>query len=273
MLWVRPLESLTARPLAGTEGATGDIPVWSPDGRSPAFFAKGELRRLSLADGTAQRVCAMPSPGNGGADWNAAGTILFSAGGGAGVIYSVAATGGDAKPLTALDKARGETSHHVPQFLPDGRRFLFLVGGDEKTAGLYVASLEAPNERRLVASGWVRRVYAAGHLLFVRDGTLLSQPFDTRKAALSGEPVAIASSVAAWAFGTGLAWFGTSPPGTLAYYSGGGVSGQAQLAGSTARAHKSGRSGHRGLRPVHPLARREERPSRSGTRSRSTTSG
>ena len=230
MLWVRPLESLTARPLAGTEGATSDVPVWSPDGRSLAFFAGGELRKLGLADGTVQRICAMPSPGNGGADWNEAGTLLFSAGGGAGRIYSVAATGGDAKPLLTLDKARGEANHHAPQFLPDGRHFLFLVGGGEQASGLYVAALGTPDERRRVAPGWVRRVYEAGHLLFVRDGTLLAQPFDAEHAALSGEPVAIAHSVATWTGNAGLAWFAASPAGTLAYFSGAGVSGQVQLA-------------------------------------------
>ena len=227
MLWVRPLESLTARPLAGTEGVTSDIPAWSPDGRSLAFVVAGELRRLNLSDGTVQRICAMPGSGNGGTDWSAAGTILFSAGGGAGIIYSVAATGGDAKPLTALD--RGEANHHAPQFLPDGRRFLFLIGGGEK-AGVYVASLGAPKERQLVVTGAIRRVYAAGHLLFVRDGTLLAQPFDPEKAALSGGPVAIASSVATWASGPAYAWFDVSPAGTLAYLSGGGASSQVQLA-------------------------------------------
>jgi Tol biopolymer transport system component len=229
MLWVRPLESLTARPLAGTEGATSDVPVWSPDGRSLGFFAGGELRRLSLADGTVQRICAMPSPGTAGADWNAAGTILFSAGGGAGLIYSVAATGGDAKPITTLDKSRGEALHHAPQFLPDGRHFLFLIGDGEK-AGVYMASLGAPSARQLVAPGWMRRVYAAGHLLFVRDGTLLAQPFDAGKGVLSGEPVAIAPSVASWSVNEAFAWFAVSPAGTLAYFSGAGVSGQVQLA-------------------------------------------
>ena len=62
MLWVRPLESLTSRPLAGTEGATSDIPAWSPDGRSLAFFAGGELRRLGLGgrDGAADLRHARP---------------------------------------------------------------------------------------------------------------------------------------------------------------------------------------------------------------------
>jgi Tol biopolymer transport system component/tRNA A-37 threonylcarbamoyl transferase component Bud32 len=230
MLWVRPLESMTARPLAGTEGATSDIPAWSPDSRSLAFFVRGELRRLNLSDATVQRICALPAEGNGGTDWSDAGTIFFSIGGGGGRIYSVAATGGDAKPLTTLDKARGETSHHVPQILPDGRRFLFLVGGDQKATGLYMTSLDSPAERRQIAPGWYRRVYAAGHLLFVREGTLLAQRFDPKDSALQGDPIAIASSVATWSGGNeGFAWFGVSPAGTLAYYSGGGAGNQLQL--------------------------------------------
>jgi hypothetical protein len=229
MLWVRPLESLTARPLAGTEGATGDIPVWSPDGQSLGFFAGGELRRLSLIDGTVQRICAVPPGGNGGSDWNAAGTILFSAGGVSGLIYSVVATGGDATVLMTLDLARGETAHHSPQFLPDERRFLFRILGGEK-AGTYVAALGAPNERQLAAPSSLRHVYAAGHLLFVRDGTLLAQAFDVEKAVLRGGPVAIASSVVTWATVSDYAWFDVSRAGTLAYLSGAGASRQRQLA-------------------------------------------
>jgi Tol biopolymer transport system component len=145
MLWIRPLESLTARPLSGTEGAY--LPAWSPDGRAVAFATNTEVRKLTLVDGTVQRLCALPKPGSGGIDWSEAGTILFSTGGGSGLIYSVAATGGDAKLVTSYDKSRGETSHHLPQFLPDGHRFLFLIGG-EKASGTYLASLEAPNERR-----------------------------------------------------------------------------------------------------------------------------
>jgi Tol biopolymer transport system component len=172
----------------------------------------------------------MPGVGLGGADWSESGTILFSAGADQGQIYSVAATGGEARPLMTLDKARGEASHHMPQFLPDGRRFLFLIGGSEKVAGLYLASLAAPNERRQVAAGWMRRVHAAGHLLFVRDGALLAQPFDAEEAAPSGEAVAIAPSVAAWTNNAGFGWFAASPAGTLAYFSGGGVRNQVQLA-------------------------------------------
>lgn len=229
MLWMRSLESLTARPLAGTEG--GFLPAWSPDGQFVAFVYLGrELRRFNLADGTIQRICTLPATGVGGTDWNDSGVILFSTGADTGRIYSVPASGGDAKPLTTVDRARGEANHHFPQFLPDGRRFMFVIGGEDRAAGTYVASVEAPAERRQVASGWVRRAYSKGHLLFARDGALLAQPFDVRSAASVGEPVVIAPSVATWGVSAGFGWFASSPAGTLSYLSGGGAQNQVQLA-------------------------------------------
>ena len=228
MLWIRPLESLNARPLAGTEG--GYIPAWSPDGRSVAFVAQHEIRRLSLADGTVQRVCAVPPRAVRGAS-TGTNRARSSSRRAATPARSTRWPRREArrKPLMTLDKARGETNHHMPQFLPDGHRFLFAVGGD-KVAGVYVASLATPTDRRQVVAVWGRRVYASGHLLFVRDGTLLAQPFDPEQAAPSGEPVTIASSVVGWAVNAGFAWFAASPAGTLAYFSGTQASTQFQLA-------------------------------------------
>jgi eukaryotic-like serine/threonine-protein kinase len=232
MIWIRSLESLSGRPLAGTDGADQGVPAWSPDGRFLVFFAGGEVRKIHLADGTVQRLCAMPSPGNLGADWNDGDTILFSAGGSAGRIYSVPAAGGEARPLTALDSTRGEQNHHMPQFLPDGRRFVFLIaaGGRPENAGLYLASLDAPSQRQQVAGEWLRYVLTPGHLLYARDGTLFARPFDVEKDRRSGEPVAIASSVGAWSQVSGVGWFGVSPAGTIALFSSSGVSTDVQLA-------------------------------------------
>ncbi|HXW07393.1 MAG TPA: protein kinase, partial [Vicinamibacterales bacterium] len=227
MLWLRSLDSVTPRPIAGTEGAF--LPMWSPDGRSVAFFAAKGISRVNLADGTVQRLAPVPADGLSGGDWGLSGTILFAAGGDAGKIYAVPATGGDAKVLTTVDAARGEANHHSPQFLPDGRRFLLFVGGDDRAAGLYWSSLDAPGERQRVAAGPVRRVYADGHLLFAADGRLMAQPFDLRAMALRGDPTAIAPSVGTWQVIPGFAWFAASPGGTLAYLSQGAVATETQL--------------------------------------------
>ncbi len=228
MLWTRPLDSLTGRVLAGTEGA--DVPFWSPDGRFLAFGAGDELRRLNLADGTVQRICTLPFAGAAG-DWNEDGTILFSSGGGVGHLFTVAAAGGEPRSLLVPDAKRGETGFVLPRFLPGGRRIVFHVLGEgEGVYGAHVASLDRPAEKRLLGQGLTRFVPAAGHLLFVRNGTLLAQPFDAGRAELSGEPVTIATSVGTWAANAGVGWFGASPGDTLAYFSGQSVTGQVQLA-------------------------------------------
>jgi eukaryotic-like serine/threonine-protein kinase len=230
-LWLRALDSLTSRPVAGTEGA--QFPMWSPDGRSVAFFTAKELRRVNLDDGTVQRVCVLPAGGLSGqvtgGTWSPSGTILFAAGGGNARIYAIPAAGGDAKPLTTVDSARGEAHHHFPQFLPDGRRFFFAVGGQEGTAGLYLASLEAPDERQRLVPGWVRRVYADGHLFFAADGALMAHPFDLRTMALRGDPVVVASSVSTWQANPNIGWFGVSQGGTLGYKSQGTAGSEVQL--------------------------------------------
>ncbi len=229
LLWIRSLDSLTVRPLAGTEGANEGPPFWSPDGRFIGFFSGGELRSLTLADGAVRTICKLPEPGSDGADWGRDGAILFAAG----RILRVAAAGGEPTPVTTVDAARAEDDHHAPQFLPDGRRFVFLVNSHKpENSGLYVASLDAPSERQKVAP-FLHYIHASGHLLFAREGTLFAQPFDAARALPSGDAVAVATSVAAWPGYPAIGQFGVSSGGTLAYLSGrsaGGLTGQVQLA-------------------------------------------
>jgi Tol biopolymer transport system component len=220
MLWTRALDAPGVRPLAGTDGAA--FPFWSPDGGSIAFFTEGEIRKLSLGNGTVQRIATLPETGNAGGTWGRDGTILFSAGGAGARLYTVSAGGGEVRPLTTHDASRGETGHWLPQLLPDGRRFLFVVGGGDN-AGLYLASLDRPDERRQIRPGLARSLYAApGRLLFVRDGTLLAQPFDLSREEVTGEPVAVSQPVAVWAQQPGFewGWFSASASGTLTYLEG-----------------------------------------------------
>jgi DNA-binding winged helix-turn-helix (wHTH) protein len=142
-LWVRSLDSLNAEPLPGTDRV--ESAFWSPDGRMLAFFAAGKLKKLDLkAGGTAQTICATPvgpEIGRAFGTWNSQDIILFATTERP-EIYRVSANGGEPKPITALDSAKGETHHSAPQFLPDGNHFIYFVQSNqiEKT-GTYVASL------------------------------------------------------------------------------------------------------------------------------------
>jgi serine/threonine protein kinase len=208
-LWLRPLDSLTAQPLAGTDGAS--FPFWSPDSRSIGFFADSSLKRIDLGSGLT-RTLAGAMRGLGGT-WNREGTILFAPSN-AEPLRRVSAAGGDAVPVTRL--APQQIAHRFPQFLPDGRHFLFYTGGSEDRA-VYMASLDATEPERLFEADAAALV-APGHLLFLRDRTLLAQRFDSETLELSSEPFPVAEhlvfdeSVSVYA-----AAFSASTTGVLAY--------------------------------------------------------
>src|SRR5262249_53685700 len=132
-LWVRALDALAARALAGTEGAT--YPFWSPDGRRVGFFADGKLKRIDLSGGLPFTVCDLPvaqlGTGRGGT-WSAEGIIVFA--GGINPLFKVSAAGGAPSPVTSLDPGNGITTHRWPWFLPDGRHFLYLAGSNQSLA-------------------------------------------------------------------------------------------------------------------------------------------
>src|SRR5262249_41067996 len=121
-LWVRSLDSVSARPLNGTDLAT--LPFWSPDSRSIGFFADSRLKRIDIDGGVVQTVAnagfAM------GGSWNHDGTILFPPQA-ASPILRLPDTGGRPTAVTRLEAQHA--SHRLPQFLPDGRHFLYYVAG------------------------------------------------------------------------------------------------------------------------------------------------
>jgi eukaryotic-like serine/threonine-protein kinase len=188
-LWLRPLGSLTAQPLPGTEGVFG-FPFWSPDSRSIAFTAGGELRKLDLAGGAPQALCKVPAGVGleGSGTWNRDGVILFSSVTG---IYRVPATGGE--PSLAL-RSDQPGLYRWPVFLPDGRHFLVRRTPTQGAVEIHLAALDRQETTRLLAADSQAR-YADGHLLFARAGALLAAPFDVGSLKLTGEPFVVADKV------------------------------------------------------------------------------
>lgn len=220
-IWIRPLNSLEAYRLAGTEDA--GRPFWSPDSRYLAYFAERKyLKKIPVAGGPAQLICEYT-----GADgsWGSEETILFDF-----MlndpIMRVPAAGGSPTSGTILDEDGGEKWHAWPWWLPDGKHFLYLAGVD--TTGqraaysadqghiLKVGSLDGGADKELL------RVYsrveycAPGYLIHCRDGVLFAQRLDVDNMAVAGEPIPIAENVE---MGPVAYHFSVSNEGTLVYMS------------------------------------------------------
>src|SRR6266496_4131683 len=147
LLWTRPLDSLAAQPLPGTE--EGANPFWSPDGRFIGFFGAGsKLKKIELTGGPAQTLADVL--GGGGGTWNRDGVIVFARSFTEG-LYRVPAMGGSSVPVTTLDESRKETAHLWPYFLPDGRHFLYLARSAQKeNTGIYVGALDSKDRKLLI---------------------------------------------------------------------------------------------------------------------------
>jgi eukaryotic-like serine/threonine-protein kinase len=200
VLWLYAIGDQQARKLPDTNGAR--FPFWSPDGKSLAFFAEGKLKRLDIAGGPVQTICDAAS-GRGGT-WNKDGVIVFTPTGGLlDGLYRVPASGGIATRISTPDPTRGESTNRWPEFLPDGKHFLYF-GGDvsgsiaESAASnaIFVGALGS-NQKTFVTKGTGNASYVApGYLLYYRDKTLFAQPFDADELKVSGDPVALLTDVA-----------------------------------------------------------------------------
>jgi Tol biopolymer transport system component len=217
-LWLRPLDSLDVQRLAGTEEAS--LPFWSPDSRFIGFFTDNKLKTISISGGSPQTLADISRPG--GATWSRDGLILFAATRTSG-IGRVSASGGIVTDLVTPARHREEAFYAFPQFLPDGRHFLYFVLSQKRDArGIYVTSLDSKESKQILNAD-VRAIYAhPGFLLFLRQGTLLAQRFDADRLRLTGESVRIAEEVAYNPI-NGRNTVTVSDTGVLAYRAGGGA--------------------------------------------------
>jgi serine/threonine protein kinase len=186
VIWMRSIDQVTARPLPGTDHAQS--PFWSPDSRWLGFFAEGKLKKTPVAGGPVQ-VLADVADAFGGS-WGTDGSIIF--GKLSSAIFRVSSGGGVVTAVTKTDTVM--RAHRWPQFLPDGRHFLFHVqGGDQH--GVYVGSLDGGTQKSLVRSE-SSAIYAwPGYVLYVEGDTLLGQAFDAAHLELRGEPFTVAEHV------------------------------------------------------------------------------
>jgi Tol biopolymer transport system component len=209
-LWVRRLDGLAARVLAGTDDAI--YPFWSPDGRSLGFFAQGKLKIATLGGGPAVIVTDASFDPRGGA-WAPDGTMLVSlvSNGGLSRVFA----DGKSELVGPLDVATGETGLRWPFWLPDSRRFLAVSRNTEDSRrGIYLRSLDNTSSSFLVSSDW-GPAFVDGRLLFLRGPTLMAQAFDLGEGRLTGEPEALLDGIGALT--NGYSAFSVSSTGTLAY--------------------------------------------------------
>jgi eukaryotic-like serine/threonine-protein kinase len=213
-LWVRPLDSLVANALPGTEGAIG--PFWSADSSYIGFFTDdGKLEKVPVSGGSPQVLCDAGDWG--GATWNRDGVILFSNGG---KLYRVSDAGGTAALVAAPDASRQELGYYFPEFLPDGRHFLFRIykiiySGGNSAYVETIGSLDSPKTERLLDS--VSNVFYAppGYLFYVWQGTLMARAFDANALKFTAPAVPIATGVGTNGYSYG--YFSVSEAGVLAF--------------------------------------------------------
>lgn len=189
-LWIQPLNSTVAQQISGTDGAT--YPFWSPDSHYVGFFANQKLYKIDANGGPAQAICDASS--GRGAAWSNNGTIVFARDL-ASALSRVDAAGGTPTPLTTLKE--GETSHRWPDFLPDGKHYIYFAHGETTSEStIYLASLDSKNPK-LLFHNESNAIYAGpGYLLFVRGNALMAQVFNARKLALEGEAKPVADHLA-----------------------------------------------------------------------------
>jgi Tol biopolymer transport system component len=195
-LWVRALDSVEGKPLAGTDNASW--PFWSPDSLSIGFFAPHKLKAVGISGGPARDIVDL-IVGRAGA-WSPEGVILFCPRP-LGPLHQISAAGGTPSPVTSLDEARAEVAHGFPQFLPGGRQFLYLAASSRPgESSIRAGSLDSTSSKVLVSAdtGAAYAPILPGHpasLLFVHDGALMAQAFDPRRVELSGERMVVVPKV------------------------------------------------------------------------------
>jgi Tol biopolymer transport system component len=210
-IWIRSLDSVEPRVLAGTDGALR--PFWSPDSRFVGYTAGGKVKKADIAGGPPQVLCDLQYGADG--SWSSQGVILVD-GRGNDPIWRVPAGGGEAKVEVSGDPSKGLPGAGWPQFLPDGKHFLYTrYGGGTAVPELTVGALDSKDATPLFRTASRVEYAEPGYLLFVREQTLVAQKFDARTLKLEGEAVPVSEGLGIGDLG--LASFSASRTGILVF--------------------------------------------------------
>jgi Tol biopolymer transport system component len=210
-IWLRSMSSSVARSLAGTEGSRHVF--WAPDGKAIGFAIGENLRRMDLPAGAPVTVAEIPDVRI-QATWGAS-EILYSILPGG--IFRVPVSGGRPVPILQPDRATGEVAAGWPWFLPDGKRFLYLVRRPDGSGVVRITEVGRP-PRDIVEASSMAQVLDGRFLVYTRESTLLAQRFNSVTATISGDPIPIAEPVRYFQ-PTGAGTFSVSQGGVLTYQS------------------------------------------------------
>jgi Tol biopolymer transport system component len=224
MLWLRPLDAMRHTPIPGTEGATN--PFWSPDGQYLAYFSGRALKMVRVKDYATETICKVEGT-NGGGTWNRDGIILFARNIDDGLYQVAAKPNANPSPIVKVKPQKGENAYLWPQFLPDGKHFLFFVQAEAtETTGVYTGAIDS-SEYRLLFPSETNALYSGmpegqsqknGYLLYIGNRKLMGQAFHAAHLAIVGEPVTLADDIGAVS-SMNLAPITVANNGTMAYQS------------------------------------------------------
>jgi serine/threonine protein kinase len=207
-LWVQRLDARTADEITGSNDAYA--PFWSSDSQSVAFFSDGKLKRSGLESEQSEVLVSTDASGG---TWR--GDVIL-VGTGYGPIMRVSASGGGLSPVTTVKV--GEVGHQWPQFLPDGRHFIYARA---REAGFAIGALGSTASATLRESSSTPVAVGSSHVLFVPTGStkLQVQALDLPSLRLTGHPRDVLESVRALT-GSGYPPASASDTGLVAYWDG-----------------------------------------------------
>ena len=257
-LLVRALDQLQPTVLAGL-GAPQGIFV-SPDGQWVGYFDGTTIKKVAITGGSPVTIAPVVGSVSRGATWGPDGTIVFATATAATALMRVSAAGGQPTVLTKADRARGESDHVWPEFLPGGEAVLYTItparAGIENSQ-IAVLDLRTGTSKVLISGGSDAHYVPTGHLVYGFAGTLRAVAFDLRGLEVVGAPAPVVEGVVTTA--EGAADVAIAANGALVYISG--------LAGGGAdrTVMSVDRQGHASALPgLAPAAYRDVRVSADG---------